>query len=235
MKSIFLSLLAVSVCFISCKNETKSDEPVEAATEVVEETPTEVVEEPAIDYTALGMAADDIPEGLAVGSNLAALTYTNADGKTIDFAQLYADKPLVVIFYRGYWCPVCNKYLSNFAAESDKITDAGANIVAIAPETYDNVDKTAANTGIDFTVISDADGSLMRAFDVDFNVTEDYDQMINEKLNASIADTNGADAAELPVPATYIIDTDGTIMYKHFNPDYTQRASIDDIVSALNQ
>lgn len=232
MKSIFLSLLAVSVFFISCKTETKTEE---AATEVVEEAPAEVAEEPAVDYAALGMEADDLPEGLAVGSNLAAVNYTDADGNTKDFAQLYAEKPLVVIFYRGYWCPVCNKYLSNFAQESSKINDAGANIVAIAPETYDNVDKTAANTGIDFTVISDADGSLMRAFDVDFSVTESYDQMINEKLNASIAETNAAESAELPVPATFIIDTDGKIMYKHFNPDYTQRASIDDIVAALNE
>jgi len=73
----------------------------------------------------------------------------------------------------------------------------------------------------------------MKAFDVNYNVTNEYQSMIADKLNASIAETNATKEAVLPVPATYIIDTKGKIIYKQFNPNYKVRASIEDILNNL--
>ena len=90
-------------------------------------------------------------------------------------------------------------------------------------------EKTSAN----FTIVSDVDGTLLKAFDVDYNVTDAYIGKVNEMLKVSIAKNSAFGEAKLPVPATYVIDTDGTIIFSHFNPDYGKRASIDDILAAL--
>lgn len=157
----------------------------------------------------------------------------SSESEEISLESLYRDKSLVVIFYRGYWCPACSRHLSEFAERAIEIENAGAQIIAVTPETYENAEKTIDNTGIDFTVISDADGSVMSAFDVLFDVTDDYNEMIEDKLNASIREINGNKDATLPVPATFIIDTKGKIVYRQFNPDYKQRASVNDILENL--
>ncbi len=170
---------------------------------------------------------------MAVGSQAPDLTFTLADGTSETLANLYKDQPIVVFFYRGYWCPVCNKHLSALAKQAETIEVKGVKLVAITPETYENVEKTKKQTGAHFTIISDTNNAALKAFGVDFKVTDKYQKMIQDHLNASIKETNGATDAVLPVPATYIIDTTGEIVYRQFNPDYKDRASVDDILAHL--
>lgn len=226
MKNLILTLSLALVC-ISCKNEAKEETQPET---VVEETQTT---ENVIDYAGLGIDETAIPRGLNVGDDAPELNFTNADNKKETLASYYEKQPVVVIFYRGYWCPVCNKHLSEFAEKAKEIEAAGAKLIAISVESYDNVTKTKEQTGADFTIISDIDGSIMKAFKVNFKVTEEYQAMIQDKLNASIAETNANKQADLPVPATFIIDENGKIVYKQFNPDYTDRASVEDILNNL--
>jgi peroxiredoxin len=174
-----------------------------------------------------------VPKGIAVGSQAPDLIIETEMNDKVAFHTLYQKQPLVVIFYRGYWCPSCNRYLSNFAQRAIDIEKAGAKIVAITPETYENTQKTKDSTGVDFMVISDLDGSIMQAFDVQFDVTNDYDTMILENLDASIRTSNASKESILPVPATYIINTNGEIVFKQFNPDYNKRASVDEILEYL--
>lgn len=220
MKKLLFAMLITTV-FISCKKEVK-------------ETQKEVViAEPSIDYANIGMDTTNIPKGLNVGNNAPEITFTTAENKKETLASYYGKQPVVVIFYRGYWCPVCNKHLTEFAQKAKKIEAAGAKLIAISSESYENVAKTKEQTGADFTIISDADGSIMKAFDVNFKVTNEYQAMIQDKLHASIAETNANKKPELPVPATFIIDKSGKIVYKQFNPDYKIRASVEDILNNL--
>jgi peroxiredoxin len=220
MKKLLFALLITTV-LVSCKKEVK-------------ETQKEVVTaEPSIDYASVGMDTTSIPKGLNVGDNAPEITFTTVDNKKETLASYYEKQPVVIIFYRGYWCPVCNKHLTEFAAKAKQIETAGAKLIAISSESYDNVAKTKEQTGANFTIISDADGSIRKAFDVNFKVTEEYQAMIQDKLKASIAETNANKQAELPVPATFIINKLGKIVYKQFNPDYKVRASVEDILNNL--
>lgn len=220
MKKLLFAMLITTV-FISCKKEVK-------------ETQKEVVTaEPSIDYASIGMDTTSIPKGLNVGDKAPEITFTTAENKKETLASYYSKQAVVVIFYRGYWCPVCNKHLTEFAQKAKEIEAAGAKLIAITSESYDNVAKTKEQTGANFTIISDADGSIRKAFDVNFKVTEDYQAMIQDKLKASIAETNANKQAELPVPATFIIDKNGKIVYKQFNPDYKVRASVEEILNNL--
>lgn len=220
MKKLLFAMLITTV-FISCKKEVK-------------ETQKEVVTaEPSIDYASIGMDTTSIPKGLNVGDKAPEITFTTAENKKETLASYYSKQAVVVIFYRGYWCPVCNKHLTEFAQKAKEIEAAGAKLIAITSESYDNVAKTKEQTGANFTIISDADGSIRKAFDVNFKVTEEYQSMIQDKLKASIAETNANKQAELPVPATFIIDKSGKIVYKQFNPDYKIRASVGEILNNL--
>ncbi|NQW36731.1 MAG: AhpC/TSA family protein [Flavobacteriales bacterium] len=220
MKKLFFLAIAASLSLTACKNETKSVSKTEPAVAIV-------------DNTKLGIDINSNPQGLAVGSQAPDLTFTLADGTSETLANLYKDQPIVVFFYRGYWCPVCNKHLSALAKQAETIEVKGVKLVAITPETYENVEKTKKQTGAHFTIISDTNNAALKAFGVDFKVTDKYQKMIQDHLNASIKETNGATDAVLPVPATYIIDTTGEIVYRQFNPDYKDRASVDDILAHL--
>lgn len=220
MKKLLFAMLITTV-FISCKKEVKETQK--------EAVPTE----PSIDYSSIGIDTTSIPKGLNVGDNAPEITFTTAENKKETLVSYYQKQPVVIIFYRGYWCPVCNKHLTEFTQKAKQIEAAGAKLIAISSESYDNVAKTKKQTGANFTIISDADGSIRKAFDVNFKVTEEYQAMIHDKLKASIAETNANKQAELPVPATFIIDKTGKIVYKQFNPDYKIRASVEDILNNL--
>lgn len=216
MKKVFLSIL-ITFVLISFDNEVNGQS----------------LPEPTIDYASLGMNDTYIPRGLNVGENAPEITFLTSENQKKTLDSYYEKQPVVIIFYRGYWCPVCNKHLSEFAEKAKQIEEAGAKLIAISSESYENVEKTIEQTGADFTIISDADGTIMKAFDVSYHVTDSYQDMIQVKLDASIKETNACKKAELPVPATFIIDKKGTIVYKQFNPNYKVRASVEDILNNL--
>jgi len=222
MKKLGLFTIALLLAATSCKNEVK---PAKTKTE------SKVIA--SNDNTKFGIEASSNPQGLAVGTIAPDVTLNLADGTTQNLSNLYKNQTVVLFFYRAYWCPVCNKHLSVFAKEAGKLKEKGVKLIAITPESYENVAKTRENTGIKFTVVSDKDDSILRAFGVDFKVTDKYQQMIQDRLNASIAKTNANGEAVLPVPATFIIDKTGTIVYRQFDPDYHNRASITDILANL--
>lgn len=220
-------MLLAFISIIACKNnEVKPDE-----TKAAEAVETTTVEE-KIDYESYGMQSDDAPKGLEKGSKAPTVDLT-IDGKKVALADVYKDQKVAIIFYRGYWCPKCNKHLSEFATKAKDLEAKGIKLLAITPEIPESVEKTKEKTGAEFTIVSDIDGTLLEAFDVDFKVTESYVSKVNEKLKVSIEKNNAFGKAQLPVPATYVIDTDGIIIYSHFNPDYGKRASVDDIIAAL--
>jgi len=106
-------------------------------------------------------------------------------------------------------------------------------LIAITPEGEEGMTETKDNSKATFTIVSDTDGSIVKAFDVDYKVTDVYVDKVNEMLKVSIPENNASGKAELPVPATYIINKEETIIYAHFDPDYKKRASIVDILAAL--
>jgi peroxiredoxin len=180
-----------------------------------------------------GVSSETVPSGLQVGEKAPEIKAKTAEGKTFALYDQLKSKPVVLIFYRGYWCPVCSRYLSAYQDSLQLIVDRGASFIAVTPETYDFVEKTREKTKAGFEIISDTDGKIMEDYKVNFNVTEDYVHGIETHLNADIAKTNGQDEAVLPVPATYIIDQKGNIVYRQFDLNYSNRASVGEILKNL--
>jgi len=219
MKKLVMLLVFISI--MACKNK-----------EVKETEAVETVAESTIDYVSYGMQSDDAPKGLETGSKAPIVDLT-IDGKEVALADLHKDQNVAIIFYRGFWCPYCSKHLAEFATRAKELEDKGVKLIAITPEGETGLAKTKDNSKATFTIVSDVDGSIQKAFDVDYKVTDGYVSKVNEMLKVSISDNNATGTAALPVPATYLINKEGTIIYAHFDPDYKKRASIEDVLAAL--
>lgn len=181
-----------------------------------------------INYAALGMETKDshIPMGLKVGDKAPDFTGYDQKGKQVELKKMLDQGPVILFFYRGNWCPLCNRYLKNYQDSLKVLTDQGFNVVAITPESIENVENTVRIHNITFTVIYDCQEKIMKDYDLMFNVTKEYQDKIQTKFSIDIAKNNGRDVAHLPVPATYIINKDGIIVAVQFDPDYKNRSTV---------
>lgn len=176
--------------------------------------------------------AQEKPEGLFINSKAFDFKAKDQDGKEVSLKDLRKKGPVVVVFYRGYWCPYCNKALKRFQDSLQLITDKGAQFVAITPEGEEFVDSTVARTGARYPILSDADMSIAKKYGVAFKVD---DRTIGRYKNAGIdlLKVNSQKEAYLPVPALYIINRDGAVTYRYFNEDYRKRISVKEILDNL--
>lgn len=175
----------------------------------------------------------DVPIGLQVGDKAPDFSTENHAGRNTSLNELLRKGKVVLLFYRGQWCPVCNRYLSSFQDSVQLILNKGASVVAITPETSANAQKMISKTKMSFDVVPDLSGQIMNDYDVIFQVTKGYQNKIKMALSTDIAKNNGSEEAQLPVPATYIINQAGIIDYVHFDYNYKKRASVKDILENL--
>ena len=171
-------------------------------------------------------------QGLKVGDVAPGFYGIDQAGKQINLSKVIENGPVVLIFYRGYWCPYCNKHLSQLQDSLKLILDKGASVIAVSPELPEYAEKTISKTGASFSIISDTTHQIMKDYKVDYTVGEGKAFMY-KVFGMNIEKTNGDDSNTLPVPSTYIIDINGKIKYVHFNSDYKQRASISEILKKL--
>lgn len=153
------------------------------------------------------------------------------DGKTV--SQYLREKPLVITFYRGGWCPYCVKQLKEIDSELSKI-EPSAKLIALSPEQESEVRKTKSKNNLKFTVLSDKKNELARklglVFKVDPEVNKEY-KLLGLDLEAS----QGDKSFELPVPATFVIDQNRKIVFAFADADYTKRADTKEIIEAVTK
>ena len=175
-----------------------------------------------------------VPEGLPEGSKAPLFEGTDQNNYIIRLSDQLKKGPVVLIFYRGYWCPVCNKYLNQFQQDIEQILQKGASVIAVSPEQNDGVDKTISKNNLTFSILSDQGYKIMDAYDVRFLVTDGYSGKIKTFLGTSIAENNNDEKPYLPIPATYIIGQDGRIKKTFFDQNYKNRPTVEEIVKYLN-
>jgi len=172
--------------------------------------------------------------GLKNGTQAPEFRAVDNSGKTIDLKHLLkSHKAVVLFFYRGQWCPYCNKQIKELQDSLQLLTGKGAYVVGVTPETGENINKTIDKTHASFSIIQDKDYSIMKAYQVNYTVD---DAMLAKLKNygVDLEKNNGNTDHVLPVPATYVINSSGKIIYVHFDKDYTKRASVSSILTALN-
>lgn len=179
-------------------------------------------------------ANHQLPKGLDVGAKAPIIKAHDIQGNLFNSKKVLKDKDIIVIFYRGYWCSACDLYLSNLSDSLNYLSEKGAVVVAITPETPENAEKTAEKTGARFIILSDHKDELMKDFDVLFKVSQSYQNKISSKKGNSLEEINNQEEAKLPIPATFVIHKDGKIGFKHFDLDYNNRATVATLISYLD-
>jgi len=170
---------------------------------------------------------------LEIGSKAPEFSGKDQFGNTISLGEMVQDGPVLVIFYRGYWCGICSRSLQEFQDEFSSLSSAGVQIVAIAPEVEKNIVKTVEKNNLEFSVLSDSNNAIMKKYNVAFDVTQAYQDKVIKYFETTLQEINGQQQAVLPIPATYLIDTNGNVKYVHYDIDYSKRASVKDILAQL--
>ena len=182
-------------------------------------------------------ANDALPDSLSVGGKAKDFILPGAHGQDARLYDALQEGPVVLSFYRGGWCPICNEQLQAYQARLGDIKALGGQLIAISPETPSHAEATALKNHLGFAVLSDRDNAVAKAYGIVWRVPdshqEGFAQWLKGATGQSLADYNGQEGYELPVPATFVLSTDGTVVYAFKDVDYKKRASVDDILSAL--
>ncbi|MEM8964875.1 MAG: peroxiredoxin-like family protein [Bacteroidota bacterium] len=142
--------------------------------------------------------------------------------------------PVVLTFFRGGWCPFCNLTLQAWRYALPEIEFQGAQLLAITPESGEHTRRTVQKNKLDFSVLQDHSSEVARSFKVSIALSE-YLSAFYRSLGLNLLTRHQDKIARLPMPATYVIDTNGIIRYAFVAEDYTQRADISEVLEVLKQ
>ncbi|EHK79428.1 alkyl hydroperoxide reductase/ thiol specific antioxidant/ Mal allergen [Sinorhizobium meliloti CCNWSX0020] len=184
--------------------------------------------------TQLLVDSGQADDALKAGDTAPEFTLEDADGNSVGSRALLARGPLIATFYRGVWCPFCNYDLQALEEIRPAIEERGASLVAISPQTPANSRKSQRDNKLGFPILSDAGTAVAAEFGLRFALPDDLIEVYRQFGN-DLPKINDDPAWVLPMPARYVIGTNGVIAYAEVNPDYTRRPDPSDLLPVLNR
>ena len=169
---------------------------------------------------------------VAVGAKAPAFELPDHEGKIVRSLDLLSKGRLVLCFIRGRWCPFCVGQMEAMNLTVPFIEEAGASLAAISPQTVKQSFFMRDQHKLRFPLLSDAGNKLARQFGLTYRVPAPQ-EAVYRRAFVNLPFTNGDDSWELPMPATFILDRDGTILFASANEDYTVRPEPAEIVRFL--
>ncbi len=184
-------------------------------------------------FLSIVIFAQTVPKGLNVNDKAPEFNAKDQNGKIISLKNELKNGSVVLVFYRGQWCPYCNRALKQLEDSLPMIKAKGATVLTVTPEKQENIVKTISKTKSTYSILHDEGLQIMKSYDVAYKV----DDKTIEKYKSYGIDFNDANGeingANLPVPAVYVINKEGKIVYKYFDIDYRKRSSVKDILEHL--
>jgi len=208
-------------------NKMLSDFKNERLKEIPEEI--KVMMKKATDDLLASKIEEKLPK---VGDMAIDFSLTNHLDEEFILSEAVKDKFVILTFYRGGWCPYCNLQLNYLNSRLQDFKNLNAELVAVSPELPDYADKTINRHDIKFQVLSDVDNKVAKKYNLVFRLPDELVKLYL-KLGHNLSAYNGNDKAEIPVPATFVINSDMKIIYSFGKADYTVRAEPDDIIEAI--
>ncbi len=168
---------------------------------------------------------------LKVGDSIPDVKLRTEDDKEVSLRKLVSEKPTVLIFYRGGWCPFCNRQLQSLAGIEDDLNKAGVQLLAISMDQPSKLKATPDREKLHYRLLSDSDAAAATAFGIAFKVDDKtVEKYKGYGINLDAA--SGKDHHILPHPAVFVADTSGKIRFAHVNPDYKVRLEPKEILKA---
>jgi peroxiredoxin len=169
---------------------------------------------------------------LGVGSKIPAFRLPDHNGKPVSSADLLVHGPLVLLFIRGRWCPFCVGQMEAMNYIAAEVEASGASLVAISPQTEKQAYFMHDQHNLAFPLLVDLHNAVARQFGLVYRAPEEQVELYRRTF-VNLPLVNGDDSWTLPIPATYIADPDGTILFASANEDYKERPEPFAILSAL--
>ncbi|MGA8652162.1 MAG: peroxiredoxin-like family protein [Xanthobacteraceae bacterium] len=180
------------------------------------------------------IASGQAQRALKAGDRAPDFVLDDPDGNPVSSRDLLAKGPLAVSFNRGVWCPFCNLELQALQAALPEIEARGASLVTISPQTPPNSRKSQRDNKLGFPILSDPKAEVANAFGIRFALP-DYLIEVYKSFKTDLPLVNGDPSWVLPMPARYVIGSDGIIAYAEINPDYTQRPDPSELLPVLDR
>lgn len=170
---------------------------------------------------------------LAHGADLPDAVLQDSNGKAVSLKALHSGMRTVIVFYRGGWCPYCNLALREWQRLLPDLAAANTQLVAISPQIPDGSLSTAEKNALAYPVLSDSSLAAAHAFGIAFTLPPVLKELY-AKVGNDLPTLNGNGQWVLPVPATFGFDEEGTLVYRHVEADYRQRAEPQEVLRLLN-
>jgi peroxiredoxin len=210
--------------FAEQRDELNAGLAEQAPAEVLEGFARIIADQAAVDYAA---------RAPKVGESAPQFTLRDQLGRHVSLAGELEQGPVVLIFYRGEWCPYCNLMLRTYGPCADEFSERGARLVAVSPQTPDNSLTMAEKHSLKFPVLSDEGGEVIGTYGLKYDVERQSRELL-EAVGSDVAKFNGAGGWILPAPAVFVIDREGIVRFVGVNGDYTQRVEPGEALAALD-
>lgn len=202
------SLLLLLMMAISCQTQTSTGGKQQAA--------------------AIPSSAEAV-NPLKKGSKIPIVNLVTPEGDSFNLNSFVKEQPVVLIFYRGGWCPYCNVHLKELMEADPQLRAMGYQILAVSPDTPEKLSESMEEHEMTYRLLSDSTMEAAKAFGVAFQVAESTAKKYKAHGIDLVEGTN-EDQHLLPVPSVFIIDPQETIRYVYYNPDYQTRIKVDELL-----
>lgn len=178
----------------------------------------------ALDRTKIANDAQDVTP-LLIGQKAPNSTLQTVDGDPVSLLALTMQKPTVLIFYRGGWCPYCSRQLAGLKDIESELDDLGYQIIAISPETPAQLQEQKLQTQFSVRLLSDPGLDTIRGFGIGFYLPLVTEKLYEVKMGITLTDDKESGKAVLPAPAVFILDKAGVVKFSHVNANFKERLS----------
>lgn len=198
---------------------------------LAKQLPTEVLE-------VFGKSIQDLKARNMEGSSISTgdmfpdFSLPNTNNEIVELKELLQNGKVIIAFFRGSWCPYCNLELKALQDNLKQITDKNVTLVAVSPQTSDYSEELKSNHNLEFELLTDKNNTLAKQLGVAFEL-QNYVIPVYSSLGIELSTYNENNNNELPVPAVFVIDTNGSIIYKFVDTNYMNRINIQELTAQL--
>ena len=186
---------------------------------------------------AVAAASQQVPDNaaevrpVAVGERAPAFTASGPAGGEYAFRPAELDGPAILIFYRGGWCPYCNRHLAQLRHAVPQLREAGYEVLFLSADRPSRLRSSLEEPDLDYRLLSDASMAIARSWGVAFRVDDETAERYR-RVGIDLQAASGHDHQQLPVPSVFLVDADGFVRFRYVNPDYRERLGAEALLDA---
>lgn len=169
---------------------------------------------------------------LKVGDKMPEFSLPNTFGQMISSREILKKEKMILTFYRGNWCPYCNLELRSLQENLSLIKNKNSFLVAVSPQTLHYSKTTVEENDLGFDVLTDAGNAFAKKLGIVFQLP-DFLLPYYESLSIDLTEFNGNEDNMLPIPAVFVVDRNGYIIFRFLDVNYMNRLDIEELIKVL--